>query len=160
MQLSNNEWSEMVFKRAQSADLSQKTMDVELTNVFWAIDGKRSLGDIASTGNYDFEHLLDKVQQLVSIGLIEAKPTKAYIVPRVFMNYVVDRLSKDIGPMSEFLVADTTEDLGYQISNFPAFKLPELVNSLATEIGDPEKSHSFSREILSRIQADQIGGAT
>lgn len=160
MQLSNNEWPEMVFKRAQSADLSQKTMDVELSNVFWAIDGKRSLGDIASTGNYDVKRLLDIVQQLVSQGLVEATPAKANIVPPEFMNYVSDRLSKDVGPMSEILLADTTEDLGYQISRFPAFKLLELVSRLATEIGDPEKSSSFSREILARVEADQIPGAT
>jgi hypothetical protein len=76
------------------------------------------------------------------------------------MNYVSDRLSKEVGPMSEILLTDTVEELGYQVTHFPAFKLPELVNRLAIEIGDSEKSDSFSREILTRIQAGQIPGAT
>lgn len=156
MKLSDKEWSEMVFRHSENADLTQTPVDLEASNVFWAIDGERSLGDIASEGNYIFSRLLEVVQRLVSRDLVEASSTKSRVVSKELMTYVSDRLSKEIGPMSDILIAETAEELGYEVSYFPTFKLPELVNRLALEIGDTEKSESLIKELMARIESDKL----
>lgn len=151
MGTTGKELYDLVFKRSENADLSKVAGDIEFSNVFWAVDGARSIGAIAVEDHYDLADLHSKMQHLVRLGLIESTANKVEIVSWEFLQLLSARLSKEVGPMADILIEDGAQTLGYHSTTLPTYKLQELINLLSKEIGDVEKASIFSKEMMAQI---------
>jgi hemerythrin len=61
---------DIVFKRVDGIDYSMIRNDIETFNVFFGIDGKRSVNDIAQEDAYDLDYLLLVIDKLEKMGLL------------------------------------------------------------------------------------------
>lgn len=156
MGTTDKEQYDMVFKRSENADSSQVTKDIQLSNVLWAVDGARSIGAIAAEDHYDLEELHEKMMHLVRLGIIELTANKVQIVSWEFMQYLSERLSKEVGPMADILIEDTTESLGYHSTQLPTYKLQELVNLLSMEIEDVENASIFRKDMMALMRSPKL----
>lgn len=151
MGITDKEQYDLVFKRTENADPSIIADDIEFLNVFWAVDGARSITAIAAEDRYDLADLHGKMQHLVRIGLIESTVNKVQIVSWEFLQLLSARLSKEVGPMADILIDDGAESLGYHSTQLPAYKLQELINLLSKEIGAAEKADVFRKDLMALI---------
>jgi hemerythrin len=62
--------ADIVFKRVAGADYGKLRENVRLIKVFVAMDGKRSIGELASDYNYEMDDLIAMVDQIKKMGLI------------------------------------------------------------------------------------------
>ncbi len=135
--------SRVVFKLADHVNLSEYKFDVEMLNVAWAMDGKRSLDVVAQEDHYELEPLLEKVGLLLEMGVIEVKENSHSIVDQEFVDFLSGQLSKRLGPVSNILIADAAKELGHSMTNFPVHKLRHLIHLLAQEIHGKEDKIAF-----------------
>jgi hypothetical protein len=66
-----NQIGSMVFRRANHTKLSDYAKDIKTFNVLGALDGKRSVEEIAAAGRFDPQYLEETVKALYDQGLIE-----------------------------------------------------------------------------------------
>ncbi len=137
--------SQVVFKRSEHANLSGHKLDVTLQNVVWAIDGKRSLDDIAREDHYDLEDLAEKANQLLTLGVIEPHKSSHATLDQAFVSFLSRQLSKSIGPVTDILISDTAEALGHPLTMFPVNKLSHFIDLLSQEIQGHEDRAAFKR---------------
>jgi hypothetical protein len=135
--------TEMTFKRSENVNISDLSLDYKLMNIYWAMDGSRNFKAVAREDGYDLEELAEGVQNLMKIGALESTQAIEGNVAKETIDMLTKHLSQAIGPMADILVEDTIADLGHSLSSFPKHKLGQLVNQLALEIGDEDKSQSF-----------------
>jgi hypothetical protein len=72
MNSSTKQNEKLIFQRKSLENLKRVKLDLRTFNVLMAIDGKRSVADIISDDIYDPTFLNEKIQLLLSLGLIEA----------------------------------------------------------------------------------------
>ena len=152
MESRSGDYSHTVFKLTARANLTDYDLDVSLLNVAWAMDGKRSLSVVAEEDRYDLEDLIRKVQRLLALGVIEVSQGTRASVDRGFIDFLCGQLSKSLGPIADFLIADTANDLGHPVTDFPVHKLTALINLLAQEIGRQEDAIAFKNAMAAMMQ--------
>jgi hypothetical protein len=152
MQFLSNEWAGLIFKRTEHKDITRYKIDIRLKNVYWAIDGVRTLGDIASEGMYEPKALLDMIEKLVDLGFVIIAQGNSETMDRGFFDFLTDLLAKEIGPMGEIVLEDALGNLGFGINNFPDSSLPKLIDRLALEIGDARKAAVFKNTIAAELK--------
>ncbi|MGD9369130.1 MAG: hypothetical protein PVH87_25715 [Desulfobacteraceae bacterium] len=151
MDKSLQELSEMTFKQSENVDISNLSLDIKMLNIFWAMDGSRDLKTVAREEAYDLEELAASVQNLMKIGALEAKVMEGF-VDKETLDILTQNLSQTIGPVADILVEDTISDMGHSLSSLPNHKLEQLVNQLALEIRDKERSESFKSSMAQFIE--------
>lgn len=152
MKISSNEWAELVPKIVENQDITQQKIDIKLRNVYWAIDGIRTLGEIATEGMYEPTMLIDLVKQLIDMGLVMVSHGMKNITDPGFFDFLSDLLTKELGPMGEVVLEDALGNLGFGKNNFPESSLPKLINILASEMGDARKADTFKTTIGAELQ--------
>ncbi len=144
-----NDWSKRLYQKTSTRDLGD--MDLGLKNVYWAIDGVRTVGEIAKEGMYDLNHLIEQFWKLAQLGLIAStKDIKTSEKP-VF-RFLSQFLSDQLGPMGDVVLDDAVKGLGYNRASFPLSRLPKLIDLLAQEVGDPAKANHFRRMVEQKLK--------
>ncbi len=152
MDKSLQEISEKTVKQAENVNISDLSLDIKMTNIFWAMDGSRDLKTVAREDAYDLEELAANVQNLVDMGALEANQVLAGFVDKKILDLLTQNLSQAVGPVASILVEDTISDMGHSLSSLPNHKLEQLVNQLAREIGDENSSDSFKSSMAHFIE--------
>ncbi|MEJ2157182.1 MAG: hypothetical protein P8X96_17750 [Desulfobacteraceae bacterium] len=147
MDKSLQELSEMTFKHVKNVNVSDLSLDIKMTNIFWSMDGSRDFKTVAREDGYDPEELVAGVQALIKMGALEVDQVLAGNVDTKTLDIITQNLSQAIGPMADILVEDTISDMGHSLSTLPNHKLKQLVNQLALEIPDAESSASFKSSV-------------
>jgi hypothetical protein len=147
MDKSLQELSEMTFKHVKNVNVSDLSLDIKMTNIFWSMDGSRDFKTVAREDGYDPEELVAGVQALIKMGALEVDQVLAGNVDKKTLDIITQNLSQAIGPMADILVEDTISDMGHSLSTLPNHKLKQLVKQLALEIPDAESSASFKSSV-------------
>lgn len=143
MDYSLQELSEMIFKKSETINISDLSLDIKMLNIYWAMDGSRDLKTVARDDAYDLEELAANVQNLLRMGALEVNQAIPGFIDKKTLDILTQNLSRAIGPMADIIVEDTISDMGYSLSTFPNHKLEQLINQLALEIRDVEGSENF-----------------
>jgi hypothetical protein len=142
----------MLFKKVENADSGH--LDLKLKNVFWAIDGIRTAGEIAQEGMYDLSDLSDLIHKLVKLNLIVSVEDRNSADQSIFP-FLSQLLSDQMGPIGDIVLDDTVSGFGFSRANFPSQQITALIDSLAMEIGDMEKGRQFKKDVLKKLK---LGG--
>jgi hypothetical protein len=144
----------MAFRRVESKDLSQFKNDIQMFNILTAMDGRRSIGTIARDDFYEVDVLIEKVNQLVQMGVLEPVQGNGAgaVVHADAMKYLQAELTKLVGPVAGMLLKDTVAKLGHEISSFPKGKVGELLDRVATFIQNQNKAEDFKRTMMTRLR--------
>ena len=144
----------MAFRRVESKDLSQFKSDIQLFNILSAMDGRRSIGTIARDDFYEVDLLIEKVNQLVQMGVLEPVQGNGAgsVVHADAMKYLQAELTKLVGPVAGMLLKDTVAKLGHEIASFPKGKVGELLDRVAAFIQNQNKAEDFKRSMMTRLK--------
>lgn len=152
MDLSSGDISALVFKPVVRDDLGNFSLDGHMLTVLMALDGNKTLGQIAQSTGLNMATLREAVGKLAGLRLIEIVQSSPNVIDQDFMNYLVSEMSMAIGPLGEVVVEDGLEDLGFSKSNFPTQRAAELVNLLSQEIQREEKRNEFKQNMVQKIR--------
>jgi hypothetical protein len=152
MKISSTEWAKLVPKIVKNQDIAQHQIDIKLKNVYWAIDGIRTLGEIATEGMYEPTVLIDLVKKLMDMGLVMVGNDVKKFTDSGFFDFLSDLLKKELGPMGEIVLEDAVATLGFGKNNFPESNIPKLINLLAADMGDAGKADSFKADVGAELQ--------
>lgn len=147
MQQSQKEWSTLVFKKTGGSSPEQSDLALNLKNVYWAVDGVRTLSEIAEEGMYELEDLVAMVAQLAKMGLVTRTGEQDYIEQATFQ-YISELLADQLGPMGDMVLEDAVQGLGYEKGNFPKNLLLKLLDALALEMEDADKASKFKQMVI------------
>ncbi len=142
----------MVFKPVIRGDLGNFSLDGQSLSLLMALDGKKSIGNIAAKVGIDAKTMTSVIKQLMKLKLIEAIPQKISQADGDFFKRLTNELSVAVGPLASVLVEDGIDDLGCTMNNFPANRAAELVQLLTEEIQRDEKRQIFTQRMLQVIQ--------
>ena len=152
MNLSSGDISLLVFKPVVRDDLGNFSLDGHMLSVLMALDGKRTLGQIAQQANLNMATIREAVGKLLSLKLIEIVESAPQVLDHDFITYLISEMSIAIGPLGEVIVEDGLEDLGFSKTNFPTHRAAELINLLAQEIQRDEKRTEFKQSMVKKIR--------
>ncbi len=91
MKLTTEEMVGMVLMHAEHVDISNLGLNLHLTNIFWALDGSRTVKAIARQDRYDLNDLADKINTLIEKGLV-TNPIDDDTVSQTFMDSAAFRI--------------------------------------------------------------------
>jgi len=152
MDLSSGDISTLVFKPVVRDDLGNFSLDGHMLSVLMALNGKRTLGQVAQQAGLNMATMRDATSKLVDLKLIESVESVGSVLDQDFMSFLISELSIAIGPLGEVIVEDGLEDLGFTTVNFPAHRAAELINLLAQEIQRDEKRTEFKQNMVKKIR--------
>ena len=152
MDLSSGDISALVFKPVVRDDLGNFSLDGHMLSVLMALDGKRTLGQIAQQAGLNMATMREATSKLVELKLIESVEMVASVLDQDFLSYLISELSLAIGPLGEVIVEDGLDELGFKKTNFPAHRAAELINLLAQEIQRDEKRTEFKQNMVKKIR--------
>ena len=151
-----NAIKDIVFKRVDGIDYSMIRNDLKTFNVFFAIDGKRSVNDIAQDDAYDSDHLLLVIDKLEKMGLlipVDGAEREEYETPddSSFVNLPKEFLTgiEAVDRQHQRLVNMVTELDGARKTSFPSKdQKHKAVGSIVSEMIDYTISHFAFEESL------------
>jgi hypothetical protein len=152
MDLSSGDITALVFKPAVRDDLGNFSLDGHMLSVLMALDGKKTLGQIAQNAGLNMATMREAVGNLSALKLIEIVESTRHVLDQDFIAYLISEMSLAIGPLGEVIVEDGLDDLGFDRSNFPIHRTAELVNLLAQEIQREEKRNDFKQSMVKKIR--------
>jgi hypothetical protein len=93
----------MVFRRANHTKLSDYVKDIKTFIVLGAIDGKRSVQEIASAGRFDPQYLEERVKALYDQGLIEKVVADGISrgQARILLDAIIRKRSRGLGAIAK-----------------------------------------------------------
>ena len=152
MDLSSGDISTLIFKPVVRDDLGNFSLDGHMLSVLMALNGKRTLGQVAQQAGLNMATMRDATSKLVDLKLIESVKSVGSVLDQDFMSFLISELSIAIGPLGEVIVEDGLEDLGFTTVNFPTHRAAELINLLAQEIQRDEKRTEFKQNLVKKIR--------
>ena len=152
MDLSSGDISTLIFKPVVRDDLGNFSLDGHMLSVLMALNGKRTLGQVAQQAGLNMATMRDATSKLVDLKLIESVKSVGSVLDQDFMSFLISELSIAIGPLGEVIVEDGLEDLGFTTDNFPTHRAAELINLLAQEIQRDEKRSEFKQNMVKKIR--------
>ena len=152
MELSSGDISALVFKPVVRDDLGNFSLDGHMLSLLMALDGKRTLGQIAQQAGLNMATMREATSKLFQLKLIESVESAGSFLDQDFISFLISELSIAIGPLGEVIVEDGLEDLGFTKTTFPKHRAAELVNLLAQEIQRDEKRTEFKQNMVKKIR--------
>ena len=150
MPYSKQEWLQTIFEKADQGDLETESLELALKNVYWAVDGVRTIGEIAEENMYAPEELISLINVLSEKGLVTPKKPQGMVEDATF-HLILTLLSDQLGPMGEIVLQDAVKSLGHQVSSFPKERMPKLIETLSKEMGDSGNVKHFQQTVLEQI---------
>ena len=152
MDLSSGDISALVFKPVVRDDLGNFSLDGHMLSVLMALDGKKTLGQIAQQASLNMATIREATSKLVELKLIEKIESTGNVLDQDFLTFLISEMSIAIGPLGEVIVEDGIEDLGFKKNLFPSHRAAELINLLAQEIQRDEKRTEFKQNMVKKIR--------
>ena len=152
MDLSSGGVAAMVFKPIIRGELGNLSLDGQMLSVLMALDGKKTIGQIAQMTGINLADIRQVITKLVNMRLVVSIERAVSIVDQEFVDYLISRMSVAIGPLGEIIVEDGLEELGFNKNNFPSLRAAELVNFLSQEIQREDKRIEFKQAMLKKIK--------
>jgi hypothetical protein len=152
MALSSGDISVLIFKPIVRDDLGNFSLDGHMLSVLMALDGKKTLGQVAQQAGLNMATVREAAGRLVELKLIEGVEGGGKVLDQDFIAFMITELSLAIGPLGEVIAEDGLEDMGFTKTNFPAHRAAELVNLLAQEIQRDEKRTEFKQNMVKKIR--------
>ena len=152
MDLSSGEISTLLFKRLLRDDLGDFSLDRMMLTVFMELDGQTNLGVIAKKVGLNMSSMREVISKLLKLNLIEQIEEKIRILENDFIEYLFAQFSLAVGPIAQVLIEDEVYDLGFDLSQFPAQRIAELIDRLTREIRREEKKALFKRNMINKIR--------
>ena len=152
MDLSSGDISFMIFRRAVSNGLGDFSLDRQTLNIFMQLNGAETLGQLAEKTGQNLGTLRVVIANLLTLGLIEEVQRDVIMLDGDFFRYLINELSLAIGPIASVLIEDEIHRLGYEVDQFPDYRVRELVGKLAAEIRREEKKSIFINNMMTKIR--------
>lgn len=152
MDLSSGGVAAMVFKPVIRGELGNLSLDGQMLSVLMALDGKKTLGQVAQTSGINLADIRQVITKLHNLRLVESIERAVSIIDKEFIDFLISRMSVAIGPLGEIIVEDGLEELGFNKNNFPSLRTAELVNFLSQEIQREDKRIEFKQAMLKKIR--------
>ncbi|MFH1981809.1 MAG: hypothetical protein ABIL58_08190 [Pseudomonadota bacterium] len=147
------DFSHYVFRRTNSTNTGEVSLDGQMLKVLMELDGESPLSAVASRLNLDGIQLLKVVSRLLNMKLIVPVAKMESVLPPDFINDLFKALALAVGPVAKMLLEDTIADLGYPHDQIPKNRAASLVEYLAADISRSEKKTSFEKFMLQKIRA-------
>ncbi len=152
MDFASGDISVLVFKPVVRDDVGNFSLDGHMLSVLMALDGEKTLGQIAQQANLNMATIREAVRKLFELKLVEIIKQDIQFLDQDFISFLISEMSLAIGPLGEVIVEDGIEDLGYSKTTFPTNRAAELINMLAREIQRDEKRTEFKQSMVNKIR--------
>ncbi len=149
---SSDRAASLVFKRASKGDSGKFPLNSQMLEVYFELDGKKTLGEVAKKAGLDIQTLKKVVSSLLKVKLIEQVNLSAPLLDKSFFEYVFVHLSLAIGPLAKILIQDALEDLKHTASDFPVSRAAELIEMLGRDIYDDEEKNKFRQNMVLKLK--------
>ncbi len=155
MKITSENVAKTVFKPVARGDLGNFSLDGQSLSLLMALDGKKTVADVAAKIGLGSEKVVGVISRLMQLGLIEAVRQEVAKADADFFKRLAGELSLAIGPLASVLIEDGVDELGFRMNAFPSDRVAELVQLLAEQIERAEKRQSFAQNMLKIIQQKQ-----
>lgn len=142
----------MIFRRSVTNALGDFSLDRRTLNIYMQLNGKDTLGQLATTAGTNLGTMRVVISNLLKLGLIEAVKKDIVMLDGDFFRYLINQLSLATGPIASVLIEDEVHGLGYEVDQFPGYRAGDLVNRLAAEIRREEKKTIFIKNMAGKIR--------
>jgi hypothetical protein len=143
--------SGLVLKRAEQIDPGSVTLDGQHLNTLLALDGKKTLAQVARQLRMDMLTLRQAVSRLIQLKLVVRVNPRVNYLPESFMTSLKAGLANGVGPIAGVLLDDVLADMKLRVDSITQESAPELIRSLAREIPDDSVRVEFIRAMLSKL---------
>jgi len=152
MDITSADFPALVFRRTLKERMEEFSLDNQMLSVLIELDGKKSVGTIASKVGMDIGTIRMIFSKLFKLNLIELVEEGIILLGKDFFDYLKAQLSSAVGPFAGVLIEDTVSQLGHSLPRFPLYRAKELVNLLAQEIQREEKRILFEQNMESKMK--------
>ena len=147
-----NDITKMVFQPTKDAMAGKESsLDITLLNIVLAMDGHRSVAEIAEEDNYELQDLSEKVQALLTMGVIEAATNANELLSDGVMEVIFKQMANYTGPVADILVENCAKSLGHTTSMFPSYLFEKLLELLSSEIEEDEDAQAFKQSVRAAL---------
>ena len=153
MVLSSANIASMVYKPKVRDDLGDFSLDGQKLMILMELDGKATLGALASKTGLTMGAIREVITDLLTLGLIEKVERLIPPVDNEFFRNLLNELALAVGPIASIIIEDEVQDLGYNVKSLPSSLATELVDRLAGEIRRGDKKATFIKNMVSIIRA-------
>jgi len=141
------------FQKTNHVSYKQFNFDSNMLELFLAVDGKKSVFEIAQEIPMDPEQFKANFLKLVKLGLIEKVEAVEEFVPGEFVENMRRVVIGLIGPLGDILVEDTAKEMGVDTHRIPISTLPHFITILAREIPSTKQSNAFRETMLEEMKS-------
>ena len=152
MALPSGDISSMIFRRLVRNDLGNVTLDRQTLVVLTELDGKTTIGALASKSGLTMANMRALISNLLQLGLIEKIEKEIVPADEDFFRYLLDQLALAVGPIAGVLIEDEIQSFGQDLTGFPSYLTTDLVDRLARDIRREEKKKIFIKNMVKKIQ--------
>ena len=151
MALDSPDLPQRYFKKTIRNDIEKVTLDVEMIRLLMAIDENKNISQVARAVEMNLSKVRDILGKLLKLELVVQVTKEIIYIDRAFIGFLKTKLSEAVGPMSEILIEDITDEMGLQIDRIPVDAAPDFVRNIAREIPQEENRTLFEDVLFSRI---------
>ena len=144
--------SSLVLKGSVKGDLGEFSLDGHMLQVLMQLDGKKSLGTVASSLNIELATMKMVIAKLVDLGLVEKPTATVPGISKEFIDYMIAQLANAMGPIAEVVFEDEIEEFGGDPTKIPKNRAAELITRLAKEIPREERRLEFQQAMVAKLK--------
>ena len=151
MDLSSGDISSMIFRRTAANDLGDFSLNRQTLNVYMDLNGQATLGEVAEKWGINLGTMRELISNLLNLDLIERVQKDIVVLDGDFFRYLVSQLALATGPIARVLIEDEVHDLGYEVDQFPGYRVTELIDRLAAQIRREDNKAIFIKNMANKI---------
>lgn len=148
------------------ADINDK--EITLKSIQWKviahINGKRSITDIAQIVGLTVSDTLKVFYTLIKLGLLREadnsdavrQKTKVELPGTPFVNALNSDFTKAIGPIASFIIAETAEDMGFDLLSDDVDHRAAFIETLSSKIIDEDMALYFLNTMTDWLKSGAI----
>ncbi len=146
-------WS---YKKAETADSREFTIDSDMLKVLMALDGKKTVRQISREIQLTNAVFKSTFLKLIKLGLIEKTGDGQACVQKPFIDNMRQTLIQLVGPLGGVLVDDAAEELGWQAHRIPLARVADFVAAVAREIPSDKQSNEFKKRMIAEMRTQGL----
>ena len=123
-----------------------------MLSVLVELDGQKSLASVSKRTGFNLVTVKDVIMKLMELKLVAPVKDAISVLHQDFFEYLNAQLAVAVGPISEILIEESVEDLGYTVKRFPSPRAAELVDLISRHINGEEKKIHFKHTMLEKIR--------
>jgi hypothetical protein len=98
----------------------------------------------------------DIIIKLMDLKLVAPVKDAISVLKQDFFAHLNAELAKSVGPISEILIEESVENLGYTVKRFPTPRAAELVDLISRHITSEGKRIQFKQTMLEKIKKTAV----